>query len=194
MVCYYIYNDIEIDDVTSTFSKTFTPNDEDDFNSFVVTVTVSLLSDYWIRYESKNQITFSIIGKKQLSRRIQLKLTIGTSDSGTTIIKEETTNTLSSVIITTSKHLSSISKQSFTRSTTYQSQITIKGTKEIIFDDFGYSNCDKLVYKEDLTQCNHYKEEYKLTSNNQCIKHSQLTIKLEMETLVPNVILLNSII
>ncbi|BFU23676.1 protein kinase domain containing protein [Entamoeba histolytica] len=60
MVRYFYENNIIIHDITSECTRTFTKDDEDDFNSFVITVYVSLLSlpndNYLISLSTNNYV------------------------------------------------------------------------------------------------------------------------------------------
>ncbi|EDR25791.1 protein serine/threonine kinase, putative [Entamoeba dispar SAW760] len=114
MISYFSYHNI--DSCNPTVIR-----DEDDFNLFIVTTTVSLSNYYqlslstnnyiirnnynssnihrvytypnqWLKYESSNQITFNIYRKKEPYQRIEFSLTIEQSNEGTTLIKEVENN------------------------------------------------------------------------------------------------------
>ncbi|EMD45489.1 protein kinase, putative [Entamoeba histolytica KU27] len=60
MIRYFSVNNIIIHNITSECTRTFTKDDEDDFNSFVITVYVSLLSlpndNYLISLSTNNYV------------------------------------------------------------------------------------------------------------------------------------------
>ncbi|EDR26006.1 hypothetical protein EDI_149860, partial [Entamoeba dispar SAW760] len=121
MVRYFSYKNIAIHDITTECNHQFKKDEEDDFNSFIVTITVSL-SNYcqislstnnyiirnnnspsithtvytypnqWLKYESSNQAIFKIYRKKEPYQKIEFSLTIEQSNEGTTLIKEVENN------------------------------------------------------------------------------------------------------
>ncbi|EDR23779.1 hypothetical protein EDI_071190 [Entamoeba dispar SAW760] len=121
MVRYFSYKNIAIYDITTECNHQFKKDEEDDFNSFIVTITVSL-SNYcqislstnnyiirnnnrpsithtvytypnqWLKYESSNQAIFKIYRKKEPYQKIEFSLTIEQSNEGTTLIKEVENN------------------------------------------------------------------------------------------------------
>ncbi|EDR28149.1 hypothetical protein EDI_300190 [Entamoeba dispar SAW760] len=203
MVRYFSYNNIEIHDITTECNHQFKKDEEDDFNSFIVTVTVSL-SNYnyqislstnnyiirnnhdssnihtiytypnqWLKYESTNQITFNIYRKKEPYQRIEFSLTIEQSNEGTTLIKEVENNdkSISTLIISSSKHLSFSNDIEFSRttSTTKKSQIMIIGMKGVTFsNDKNDYHCDIMIYKEETRECIECEKGYYLNSNKEC--------------------------
>ncbi|EMS15638.1 serine/threonine kinase, putative, partial [Entamoeba histolytica HM-3:IMSS] len=119
MVRYFSYYGIEIHDITTECNHQFKKDEEDDFNSFIVTTTVSL-SNYnyqlslstnnyiirnnydsskthrvytypnqWLKYESSNQIKFNVYRMKEPYQRIEFTLTIGKSNEGTVTLIKE---------------------------------------------------------------------------------------------------------
>ncbi|EKE37586.1 hypothetical protein ENU1_192590, partial [Entamoeba nuttalli P19] len=65
----------------------------------------------WLKYDSSNQISFNIYRKKEPYQKISFKLTIKSSNEGTTIITEEenSNKTISTVIISSSKQITELS-------------------------------------------------------------------------------------
>ncbi|EDR22449.1 hypothetical protein EDI_245460, partial [Entamoeba dispar SAW760] len=157
MVRYFSYKSIEIHDITTECNHQFKKNEEDDFNLFIVTTTVSL-SDYnyqislstnnyiirnnynpsnihtiytypnqWLKYESTNQTKFNIYRKKEPYQKIEFSLRIESSNEGTTSIKEVENNdkSISTLIISSSKPLTSLTNVKFSETTltTKKSQI-----------------------------------------------------------------------
>ncbi|EDR21751.1 hypothetical protein EDI_056110, partial [Entamoeba dispar SAW760] len=202
MVRYFSYSDdIEIHDITTECNHQFKKDEEDDFNLFIVTTTISL-SNYnyhlslstnnyiirnnykpskthrvytypnqWLKYESSNQITFNICRKKEPYQKIEFSLTIEQSNEGTTSIKEVENNdkSISTVIISSSKPLTDLTKVEFLETTsTKKSQIMIIGMKGITLDSIGYKNCNILIYKEETRECIECEKGYYLNSTKEC--------------------------
>ncbi|EDR23778.1 hypothetical protein EDI_197320 [Entamoeba dispar SAW760] len=201
MVRYFSIKNIKFHSATSKCLRSFTKDEEDDFNLFIVTIIMSLLPNYnyymalstnnyiirnnygtdihkvytypnqWLKYESSNQTTFNIYRKKEPYQRIEFSLTIETSNEGTTSIKEVENNdkSISTVIISSSKPLTDLTKVEFLETTsTKKSQIMIIGMNGITLDSIGYKNCNIMIYKQEIQECIECEKGYYLNSNKEC--------------------------
>ncbi|EDR25194.1 hypothetical protein EDI_191740 [Entamoeba dispar SAW760] len=141
-------------------------------NGPTITHTIYTYPNQWLKYESSNQAIFKIYRKKEPYQNIEFSLRIESSNEGTTLIKEVENNdkSISTVIISSSKQLTSLTNVKFSETTltTKKSQIMIIGMKGITLDSIGYKNCNMLIYKEKTKECIQCEKGYYLNSTKEC--------------------------